>query len=377
MKYYLIAGEASGDLHGANLISEIKKNDATAQFRFFGGDLMQNVGGKLTRHYRELAFMGIFEVLANLSKIKENFRICKQDILDFDPDAVILIDYPGFNLKMAKFAKENNIKTIYYISPKIWVWKEGRIKQIKKYVDKMFVIFPFETDFYKKHAYQVEYVGNPVVDALKQKTKNIATKEEFIVKYNLRGKPIIALLAGSRKQEVKKMLPFMSQVRKHFPDYDFVIAGAPGIDAKMYKQYLGESDIKVVFNDTYQLLSIAHAAVVNSGTATLETALLKIPQVVCYKMAGGKLLYLFGYHFYGIRYTSLVNIILQKEAVKELIQHLLTPESLLQELKQIIENNDYRQNMIADFNEIEHQLGGEGASSRTAISIVKYLKKTS
>lgn len=375
MKYYLIAGEASGDLHGANLISNIKKYDTEAKFRFFGGDLMAAQAGTPTRHYRQMAFMGIFEVLTHLSEIKENFKICKTDLIDFQPDVLILIDYPGFNLKMAKFAKQHNIKTVYYISPKIWIWKKNRVKQIKQYIDKMFVIFPFETNFYKQYNYEVEYVGNPIVDALEAKTGELKSKADFVSAYNLSSKPIIALLAGSRKQEISKMIPMMLDMASNFLDFEFVVAGAPGVDESFYTQLMGQTNARLIFDQTYQILSIAHVAVVNSGTATLETALLGTPQVVCYKMAGGKFLYNFGYHFYGIRFTSLVNILLQRECVKELIQHLLTKESLLAEMKLLIYDNDYRNKMLSDFNEIKQMLGPKGSSERAAKQMVLFTKQ--
>ncbi|MEN8121518.1 MAG: lipid-A-disaccharide synthase [Bacteroidota bacterium] len=368
MKYYIIAGEASGDLHASNLMHELKKVDTNAQFRVWGGDLMQQQGGQIVKHYKNLAFMGFVEVLKNLGTIKKNFKLCKTDLLDFKPDLLILVDYPGFNLRMAKFAKENNIKTYYYISPKIWAWKKSRAWKIKKYIDKMFVIFPFEKDFYKNYDYKVEYVGNPLIDEIEKKKENLSEKELFLETNSLSGKPIIAVLAGSRKQEIKYILPEMLQVTNNFPDYQFVLAGAPGLTKESYETYIKDYPIKVIFNQTYDILKHAHAAVVTSGTATLEAALFDVPQAVVYKMHN--LTYEIGKYFIYIKYFSLVNIIMQKAIVQELLQKKL-PEKIQKELSKILFDKEYRNLMLENYNLLKEALGQEGASKRTAEVIYK------
>lgn len=288
MRYYLIAGEASGDLHGSNLMKGIRQHDPDADFRFFGGDLMAEIQDNLVKHYREMAFMGIVNVLRNIKTIKRNMEFCKQDIKEFSPDALILIDYPGFNLKMAKFAKSIGIKVFYYISPKLWAWKKYRVKHVQAFVDEMFTILPFETEFYAQFNYPVHYVGNPLLDSKVEFEKDAPAQKDFIVRNGLNEKPIVALLAGSRKQEVRNMLPVMVQVAERFPSHQFVIAGAPSFDQKDYEVFLkGKTNIKVVFNQTYPLLKYSTAALVASGTATLETALFKVPQAVLYKVEGG------------------------------------------------------------------------------------------
>ena len=295
MKYYLIAGEASGDLHASHLMAELKKEDPNAEFRFFGGDLMGAEGGTMVKHYREMAYMGFVTVLKNLDKVLRNIKDCQKDIAEYRPDVVILIDYPGFNLKIAEFVKKNlGIPVYYYISPKIWAWKEYRIKSIRRYVDKMFCILPFEVDFYRKHAYPVEYVGNPSVDELIGKFDKEAAAKRFDEEEHPGDKPIVALLAGSRKQEVKANLPVMLEAMSAFPDYQGIVAGAPGLDAEFYRSVIGDKPVRIVYGKTYDLLSASHAALVTSGTATLETALLDVPQVVCYKVSGGRLTYEIG-----------------------------------------------------------------------------------
>ncbi|MBN2635396.1 MAG: lipid-A-disaccharide synthase, partial [Prolixibacteraceae bacterium] len=288
MKYYLIAGEASGDLHGSNLMKELKVADAEAEFRFFGGDLMQNVGGTLVKHYREMAFMGFVNVILNLKTIKKNMAFCKSDILNFKPDVVILIDYPGFNLRMAEFAKQHQIKVFYYISPKIWAWKEHRIKKIKQFVDEMFTILPFETDFYKKHNLEVNYVGNPLLDSVSEFKKNAQSKAQFLKANQLSEKPIVALLAGSRVQEIKRILPVMLESAEKFPEFQFVIAGVKTVDMDLYQAILKGRYFKLIFDQTYDLLHFAHSALVASGTAALETALFDVPQIVLYQVEGGR-----------------------------------------------------------------------------------------
>ncbi|MBN1252323.1 MAG: lipid-A-disaccharide synthase, partial [Bacteroidales bacterium] len=339
MKYYIIAGEASGDLHASNLMKELNKLDKNANFRVWGGDLMQNQGGKIVKHYKELAFMGFYEVLMNLGEIRKNFKLCKTDLLDYNPDILILVDYPGFNLRMAEFAKNNNIKTYYYISPKIWAWKKSRAWKIKKFIDKMFVIFPFEKDFYKSYNYDVEYVGNPLVDELEEKKVLLTDLQTFKSKNNLLEKPIIALLAGSRKQEINLILPEMLEIIKFYPNYQFILAGAPSFEVKDYQQLTNGFDVKLIFNQTYDLLKHSTAAIVTSGTATLETALFNIPQVVVYKM--NSLTYSIGKHFIKMRFFSLVNIVMQKEVVKELLQNNIS-ENIKTELDLILFNKIYK-----------------------------------
>ena len=370
MKYYIIAGEASGDLHGSNLMKALYKEDPTADIRFWGGDLMQNVGGVLVKHYRELAFMGFVEVLFHLKTILNNIKFCKKDISDFQPDVLVFIDYPGFNLRIAKWAKEQSIKTHYYISPQIWAWKENRITEIKRDVDKMYVILPFEKDFYeKKHHYPVEFVGHPLIDAI----HNHPAKDSIVFRTEnqLNDKPIIAILPGSRKQEITKMLSVMLSVVKEFPDYQFVIAGAPSQEFSFYENFITNENIKFVSNKTYDLLSNATAALVTSGTATLETALFKVPEVVCYK--GSWISYQIAKRIITLKYISLVNLIMDEEVVTELIQGDCNTKRIREELKQILDTK-YRQNLLKKYEELENKLGGIGASEKTAKLIVGDLK---
>jgi lipid-A-disaccharide synthase len=370
MKYYIIAGEASGDLHGSNLMKALYKEDPEADIRFWGGDLMQNVGGTLVKHYKELAFMGFVEVLFHLKTILNNIKICKKDISDFQPDVIIFIDYPGFNLRIAKWAKVEGFKTHYYISPQIWAWKENRITEIKRDVDKMYVILPFEKDFYEgKHHFPVEFVGHPLIDAIHNQP---AIEAAFFRKENqLNDKPIIAVLPGSRKQEIIKMLSVMLSVVKEFPDYQFVIAGAPSQEYSFYKDFITNENIKFVSNKTYDLLSNATAALVTSGTATLETALFKVPEVVCYK--GSSISYQIAKRIITLKYISLVNLIMDEEVVTELIQGNCNTKSISKELKKILDPN-YRQNLLKKYDELEEKLGGIGASEKTAKLIVEDLK---
>lgn len=371
MKYYIIAGEASGDLHGANLMKGLYKEDPNAEIRFWGGDLMQNVGGNMVKHYRELAFMGFLEVILNLKTILNNIKICKKDIEQFNPDAIIFIDYPGFNMRIATWAKERNIPTHYYISPQIWAWKENRIKAIKRDVDFMYVILPFEKDFYEnKHNFPVTFVGHPLIDAIEDR-KDISI-EAFRKEHKLSEKPIIALLPGSRKQEITKMLEIMLSVVSDFPEYQFVIAGAPSQEFEFYKPFLNKQNIKFISNKTYDLLSISHAALVTSGTATLETALFKVPEVVCYK--GSWVSYQIAKRIITLKYISLVNLIMDKEVVKELIQEEFNSKNLKVELTKIIDGN-IRETMISNYDLLETQLGGIGASEKTAALIVASLKE--
>jgi len=366
MKYYIITGEASGDLHASNLMKELKNEDAQAQFRFWGGDLMQAQGGEMVKHYRETAFMGFVTVLKNLKTIRANFRLCETDLLNFTPDVLILVDYPGFNLRMAAFAKKHGIRVHYYISPKIWAWKESRVKKIKAHVDRMFTIFPFETEFYKKHNYEVSFGGNPLLDAIENRANKDETFDHFIERNQLSNKPIIALLAGSRKQEIERILPVMLQVVDRFPDYQFVIAAAPSITKEFYASVSKGNELSFVYNQTYDLLQQSKAALVASGTATLETALLRIPQVVCYKMSGGSIAYRLGKMLLNIKYISLVNLVVDRFIVKELIQQYCNVENISKELDLILNDEAYRFNMLKNYEDLNAHLGGAGASARFA-----------
>lgn len=371
MKYYIIAGEASGDLHGSNLMKAIYQEDASADIRFWGGDLMQGVGGTLVKHYRDLAFMGFVEVVLNLKTILNNIKICKADILNFQPDVIIYIDYPGFNMRIAEWAKKLGYQNHYYISPQIWAWKEGRIKAIKRDVDYMYVILPFEKDFYeKKHQFPVTFVGHPLIDAIAGRSKK--SLETFKAENELDDKPIIALLPGSRKQEIAKMLSIMLSVVDDFKEYQFVIAGAPSQDFAFYQQFLTTQNVKFISNKTYDLLSVAHAALVTSGTATLETALFKVPQVVCYK--GSWVSYQIAKRIITLKYISLVNLIMDKEVVKELIQEDLNSKNLKIELNKIIQGES-RTQILEEYNLLEQKLGGTGASKKTAALICSKIQK--
>ena len=365
MKYYIIAGEASGDLHASNLMKALKQKDANAEFRFWGGDLMQKQGGTLVKHYRDLAFMGFLEVIQNLRTILGNIKFCKKDIAQYKPDVLILVDYPGFNLRIAKFAKELGIKVFYYISPQLWAWKEGRVETVKKYVDEMMVILPFEKDFYKKHQVDAHFVGHPLLDAIEGLPD--VDKDQFRKENQLNDKEIIALLPGSRKQEVTKMLELMLSVRSSFPDYQYVIAGAPSLPKEFYESYVDEN-VHFVSNKTYDLLRCSKAALVTSGTATLETALLNIPEVVCYR--GSKISYEIGKRLIkNIKYISLVNLIMDKEVVTELIQDELNTKNIVTELNKIL-NTDKRTQVLEDFEILRQKLGGSGASQNAADIVI-------
>ncbi len=369
MKYYIIAGEASGDLHGANLIKALKEEDPQADIRCWGGDLMQQAGGQLVKHYKDLAFMGFAEVIMNLKTILNNIKFCKEDIQKFNPDVIVFIDYPGFNMRIAKWAKARGFDTHYYISPQIWAWKEGRIKAIKRDVNHMYVILPFEKDFYeKKHHFSVQYVGHPLIDAIQQfKTTD---PSDFKEKHGLSDQPIIALLPGSRKQEIKKLLSVMLDVVVHFPDYQFVIAGAPGQDYALYAPYLNDKNIRFINNQTYSLLHHAHAALVTSGTATLETALFGVPQVVMYK--ANPISYQIAKRVINLDYISLVNLIMDKEVVRELIQKECNPQTVTQELKKILEGEE-RQKMLENYQQLQQKLADGNASKNVAKNIKKNL----
>jgi lipid-A-disaccharide synthase len=369
MRYYLVAGEASGDMHGANLIKELKKLDQESQFKYFGGDLMQAEGGTLVKHYADMAFMGFVEVVANLNTILSNLKFCKQDIQAFEPDVLILIDFPGFNLKIAEFAKKQGIKVCYYISPKVWAWNQKRVLKIKQSVDHMFCILPFEVDFYKKWGMEVDYVGNPLLDAISAFTP----EDNFRSANQLTDKPIVALLPGSRKQEINYLLPTMLNCVAHFPEYQFVIAGAPSFNAGYYTQFIEGQNIPVVFNATYDLLHNAQAAIVASGTATLETALFHIPQAVVYK--GNTVSIGIARLLIKIRFISLVNLIMDRLVVKELIQGDYTADKTKTELALLLANGAYRDKMLSDYKELDERMGTPGASGKAAALIIKYTTK--
>lgn len=367
MKYYIIAGEASGDLHGSNLIVKLKKLDRNADFRCWGGNKMQATGITLVKHYKDLAFMGFSEVLKNLPVIFRNLKFCKRDILNYQPDALILIDYPGFNLRIAKWAKKQNLKIIFYISPQVWAWKESRVRLIKQCVDKMLVILPFEKDFYKKWNYDVEYVGHPLVDVIERFKQENNEHSTFNIQYA--SDNIIALLPGSRKQELKAKLPVMLKVAEYFPDQQFIVAKAPGIEDDFYSPFLlPYKNVKSVTDQTYQLLLRSNAALVTSGTATLETALFGVPEIVCYK--GNALSYIIAKKLVKIKYISLVNLIMNKEVVKELIQDDLTVENLKKELESILYNKEKQQQIKNDYNELKNLLSKGGNASENAAKII-------
>ena len=370
MKYYLIAGEASGDLHGANLMRALQQIDPEAEFRFWGGDRMEAVGGKLVKHYRDLAFMGFWEVVTNLRTILRNIDFCKRDIIQFQPDAIIFIDYPGFNMRIAKWAKQQGIPTHYYISPQIWAWKENRIKAIKRDVDAMYVILPFEKDFYEeKHQYPVHFVGHPLLDAIAARKE--VSEEVFKRENGLDERPIIALLPGSRKQEIAKMLSVMLSVVESYHQYQFVIAGAPSLGYDFYKQFIKEENVHFVSGKTYDLLAHSYAALVTSGTATLETALLNVPEVVCYR--GNWISYQIAKRVISLKYISLVNLIMDAPVVTELIQGALNTRNLKAELNKLL-NADYREKLLKDYEALREKLGNEGASERTAQAIYDSLQ---
>lgn len=377
MKYYLIVGEASGDLHASNLMRALKQEDPEAAFRFFGGDLMAEVGGTRVKHYKELAYMGFVPVLLHLRTIFSNMKRCKEDVVSWNPDVLILVDYPGFNLSIAKYVKAHtSIPVYYYISPKIWAWKEYRIKNIRRDVDELFSILPFEVEFYQKHHYPIHYVGNPCVDAVEQfRCSTNQTFEEFISENRLPSKPVIALLAGSRKQEIKDNLLDMIRAASRMEGYQMVLAGAPGIDASYYDIYLKGTDVKVVFGQTYPLLRVAKAALVTSGTATLETALFRVPQVVCYHTPIGKVISFLRRHILKVKYISLVNLIAGKEVVRELVADTMTVENMERELRSLLFNEKVRQQMLDEYDRVIEILGSAGASERAAHQMITLLKK--
>ena len=376
MKYYLIVGEASGDLHASNLMRALLKEDPEAEFRFFGGDLMKQVGGTCVRHYKTLAYMGFIPVLLHLRTILRNMDFCKNDVEAWNPDVLILVDYPGFNLKIAQYIKlHTEIPVFYYISPKIWAWKEYRIKNIKHDVDAMFSILPFEVEFYRKHQYPVHYVGNPCVDAVDAFRNGFNEQTEtFTSEHGFGREPIVALLAGSRKQEIKDNLRRMMEASRSFPDYQFVVAGAPGIEPDFYRQYM-DADTEIVFGETYRLLAHATAALVTSGTATLETALFRVPQVVCYYTAAGKLVSCLRRMILKVPFVSLVNLIAGKEVVTELVAGDMRVEAIRRELARILPGGEGRARMLDEYNRLIEILGEAGASGRAARQMLQALSE--
>lgn len=368
MKYYIISGEASGDLHGANLMAALRNLDVDAKFRFWGGDLMAAQGGDLVKHFRELAFMGFLEVLANIRTILKNLKFCKNDVLEYMPDALILIDYPGFNFRIAEFAKKNNIAVHYYISPQVWAWKQSRVEKIKRDVDRLYCILPFEQKFYAERGVEVDFVGHPLIDAV----ENSQSDSDFNKKNQLNSKPIIALLPGSRKQEISKMLTVMLKMKDFYQDYQFVIAAAPAQDDAFYRSLIGE-DAQIIHGQTYNLLRNSEAALVTSGTATLEAALLNVPEVVCYKTSW--LSYQIAKKIVHVAYISLVNLIMEEEVVKELIQSDFSVDKLKPELDSILFNEANKEKIQQDYTRLKTKLGGPGASGRTAALIFNSLVK--
>lgn len=378
MKYYLIVGEASGDLHASHLMKALLKEDPKAEFRFFGGDMMSAVGGTRVRHYRELAYMGIIAVLLHLRTILRNMAFCKRDIADWRPDAVILVDYPGFNLKIAKYVHEHTkIPVYYYISPKIWAWKEYRIKEIKRNVDELFSILPFEVPFFEqKHHYPIHYVGNPTAEEVRQfRAAYNVSGEEFRREHRLDERPIIALLAGSRKQEIAGNLPQMIAAARRFGDYQLVLAAAPGIDAEFYDAFIGGSDVHVVRGETYALLSHADTALVTSGTATLETAFFRVPQVVCYNTALPKLVGFLRRLVLKVKYVSLVNLIADREVVPELVANTFSEANIAEQLKRLLPDGAARREMLEGYEEVWRKIGEDSPSERTAKEMVLKVKK--
>jgi len=373
LKFYIIAGEASGDMHAANLMHEIKQLDTNAEFRCWGGDRMQSEGGKIVKHIKELAFMGFVEVLINIRTISKNLKFCKQDVIAYQPDALLLVDYPGFNLRIAQYAKSKGLKVFYYISPSVWAWKESRVEIIKKSVDKLFAILPFEKDFYKKHQCDIDYEGHPLIDEIEKVKLKIPSREQFINENQLSGKKIIACLPGSRKQEIKLLLTEMLKQQSNFPDYEFVVAAAPNLPLEFYTSILGNQKIKLLTGKTYDLLFHAHAGIIKSGTSTLEAALFGLPEVCCYK--GNAISIWIARKVAKVKYISLPNLIMNKEVIKELIQEEMNEENLKNELQKIILQTPERNKMEHEFNNLKMLLGGSGASKRIAHKLINYLKQ--
>ena len=372
MKYYIIAGEASGDLHASNLMRELRNQDPQATFRCWGGDLMQKQGGELVKHNRDMSFMGFLEVIFHLQTIAKYLSLCKKDLLDYHPDVLILVDYPGFNLRIAKFAHSNGIRTFYYISPQLWAWRSSRVKIIKQSIERMFVILPFEKEFYLRHDYPVDFLGHPLLDEINA-TGKFQDKASFLRENGLNKQPLVALLPGSRKQEIRKILRIMLQVIPDFKEHQFVIAGAPSVPAAFYRNLIGDLPVKVISGTTYDLLHNSEAALVTSGTATLEVALLRIPQVVCYK--GSYFSYIVARLVVHVKFISLVNLVMDKEIVKELIQNDLTREHLSLELNRILFNQEARKKITSAYASLSEKLGGKGASNKIARLMIQYIKQ--
>jgi lipid-A-disaccharide synthase len=373
MKYFIIAGEQSGDLHGSNLVKGLKEADQKAEIICWGGDLMEAAGATLLVHYRKMAFMGFVEVIKNLGTISKNLALCRKHIDDHKPDVVVLIDYPGFNMRIAEYAKKAGYKTFWYISPKLWAWNEGRVKKVKKFVDRMFIIFPFEVEFYKKHGIKVEYMGNPLVDETESRIASFPSKTDLIKNLKVEEKPVIALLAGSRKHEIDFILPEMLKVVHHFPEYQFVLAGVKNIQKELYLKIIGNEPVKLIKDKTYEILYVSEAALVTSGTATLEAALHGTPQVVCYK--GDFLSALIARIVVKVKYISLVNLIMGKEVVREVLQYDLNEKTLLKELKAILPGGSEREKILSDYEVLKQKLGPAGASGRIAGEMVEELRK--
>lgn len=373
MKYFIIAGEQSGDLHGSNLVRELILADKGAEIACWGGDLMESAGATLLVHYRKMAFMGFIAVIKNLGAISRNIKLCKRHIIEFKPDVIIFIDYPGFNLRIAEFAKKSGYRTFYYISPKLWAWNEGRVKKIKKFIDHMFIIFPFEVDFYKKHGLAVEYQGNPLIDETEKRISAFPAKKNMYRNLGIEEKPLIAFLAGSRRHEIELILPEMMKIVHHLPGNQFVIAGVKNIPDDLYLKIIGNAPVKVIKEKTYEILYTADAALVTSGTATLEAALNGTPQVVCYK--GDFFSMLIAWMVVKVKYISLVNLIMGSEVVKELVQYDLTENALLEELKAILPGGTKREKLLSDYEVLKNKLGSAGASGRIAREMVNELKK--
>jgi len=374
MRYFIIAGEQSGDLHGSNLVRGLKIHDPGAEVFCWGGDLLQAAGANVLKHYKELAFMGFVAVVKNLGTISKNIKLCKKQILEIKPDVVIFIDYPGFNLRIAEWAKKAGLKTFYYISPKLWAWNEGRVVRIKKFIDRMYIIFPFEVAFFKKHGITVEYLGNPLVDETEKRVASFPSEEVIRKELGVNDKKVIALLAGSRKHEIELVLPQMLKVVSSFPDHQFVLAGVKNIPDDLYLKIIGDSPVKMVKEKTYEVLHIADAALVTSGTATLEAAIMGTPQVVCYK--GDFFSMLIAWAVIKVKYISLVNLIMDSEVIKELVQYDLTEKNLLKELGSLIQGGDRRDQILSDYMKLKERIGPSGASGRVAGEMVKELKNS-
>lgn len=372
MRYFIVAGEQSGDLHGSNLIRGIRKADPEAVIDCWGGDMMEQAGARLLMHYRDTAFMGFLSVAKNLHKITANIKRCRRDIIETSPDVVILIDYPGFNLRIAEFASGKNIRVFYYISPKFWAWKENRIRKVRKFVNRMFIIFPFEVQFYSKHGISVEYFGNPLVDEIEKRLTAMPLRPDTVRSMGLDERPVVALLCGSRRHEVEKILPVMIGATEYFKEYQFVVAGVKNLPEQLYRSLIGDKPVRLVTDRTYELLNISSAALVASGTATLETALMEIPQVVCYKADWISML--IAWIVIRVRFISLVNLVLQREAVRELIQHRLTTGNLVTELKKILPGSKARTAQMDCYRELKEKLGPAGASFRVAAEMVRELR---